>query len=137
MLERLAQEQLKWNCRRGLLELDIVLERMLRTKLDGLNEKALAELEVLLELPDNDLWDIVKGKSEPIHVYEPLTGTRADDANTKCYLAAFELMKYADAGALAAFEEHCQRYPDDALAQYHIERLREGETGEVFAMAEK
>jgi class 3 adenylate cyclase/CHASE2 domain-containing sensor protein len=80
---------------------------------------------------------IVKGKTEPIHVYEPLTGTRADDANTKSYLAAFELMKNADAGALAAFEEHCQRYPDDALAQYHIERLREGETGEVFAMAEK
>ncbi len=64
MLERLAQEKLKWNCRRGLLELDIVLERMLRTKLDGLDEKALAELEVLLELPDNDLWDIVKGKSD-------------------------------------------------------------------------
>jgi len=80
---------------------------------------------------------IVKGKTEPIHVFEPLTGTRADDANTKSYLAAFELMKNADAGALAAFEEHCQRYPDDALAQYHIERLREGETGEVFAMAEK
>ena len=80
---------------------------------------------------------IVKGKSEPIHVYEPLTGARAADANTKSYLAAFELMKNADPGALAAFEDHCKRYPDDALAEYHIDRLREGETGEVFAMAEK
>jgi len=80
---------------------------------------------------------IVKGKSEPIHVYEPLTGERATDANTKSYLAAFELMKNADPGALAAFEDHCKRYPDDALAEYHVERLREGETGEVFAMAEK
>ncbi len=64
MLERLAQEKLKWKCRRGLLELDIVLERMLRTRLDTLDEQSLAQLEVLLELPDNDLWDIVKGKSD-------------------------------------------------------------------------
>jgi adenylate cyclase len=80
---------------------------------------------------------IVKGKSEPIHVYEPLTGARAADENTALYLAAFERMKSADPGALAAFEDLCRRYPDDALAEYHLERLREGETGEVFAMAEK
>jgi adenylate cyclase len=80
---------------------------------------------------------IVKGKSEPIHVYEPLTGARADDDNTKRYLAAFELMKAKDPAALAAFEDLCRRYPDDALAEYHLDRLKEGETGEVFAMAEK
>ncbi|MCA3266481.1 MAG: adenylate/guanylate cyclase domain-containing protein, partial [Azospirillum sp.] len=80
---------------------------------------------------------IVKGKSEPIHVFEPLTGARAADENTTLYLAAFELMKSADPAALAAFEDLCRRYPDDALAEYHLERLREGETGEVFAMAEK
>jgi class 3 adenylate cyclase len=80
---------------------------------------------------------IVKGKSEPIHVYEPLTGARAADENTALYLAAFERMKSADPAALAAFEDLCRRYPDDALAEYHLERLREGETGEVFAMAEK
>ena len=80
---------------------------------------------------------IVKGKSEPIHVFEPLTGARATDENTTLYLAAFERMKNADPAALAAFEDLCQRYPDDALAEYHLERLREGETGEVFAMAEK
>ncbi len=80
---------------------------------------------------------IVKGKSEPIHVFEPLTGARANDENTKLYLAAFELLKAKDPAALAAFEDLAQRYPDDALAEYHLDRLREGETGEVFAMAEK
>ena len=80
---------------------------------------------------------IVKGKSEPIHVYEPLPADRANDENTKLYLAAFELMKAKDPGALAAFEDLCKRYPDDALAEYHLDRLKEGETGEVFAMAEK
>ncbi|MBI1245332.1 MAG: CHASE2 domain-containing protein [Alphaproteobacteria bacterium] len=80
---------------------------------------------------------IVKGKSEPIHVYEPLPPDRASDENTKAYLAAFELMKAKDPGALAAFEELCKRFPDDALAEYHLERLQAGENGEVFAMAEK
>ena len=46
-------------------------------------------------------------------------------------------MKAKDPAALAAFEDLCKRYPDDALAEYHLDRLKEGETGEVFAMAEK
>ena len=49
--------RLKWGCRRGLLELDIVLERFLE-KNDPRG------LEELLELPDNDLLDIVMGRSE-------------------------------------------------------------------------
>jgi antitoxin CptB len=56
-MERLA-DRLKWKCRRGLLELDIVLERYLQ------KHPADAELLPLLDLPDNDLWDIVNGRSE-------------------------------------------------------------------------
>jgi len=57
-MERLALERLKWKCRRGLLELDIVLQRYLQ---QGEPHPALNEL---LDLPDNDLWDIVAGRSE-------------------------------------------------------------------------
>ena len=53
-----AAERLKWKCRRGLLELDIVLERYLQ------KNPADPELSALLDLPDNDLWDIVSGRSE-------------------------------------------------------------------------
>jgi antitoxin CptB len=49
--------RLKWGCRRGLLELDIILGRFLE-KHDPRG------LEELLELPDNDLLDIVMGRSE-------------------------------------------------------------------------
>ncbi len=57
-MERVERERLKWKCRRGLLELDLVLERYLGAHPgDG----ALAEL---LDLPDNDLWEIVCGRSE-------------------------------------------------------------------------
>jgi len=57
-LDRVARERLKWQCRRGLLELDLVLERYLRAHPGD------ARLADLLELPDNELWDIVIGRSD-------------------------------------------------------------------------
>jgi antitoxin CptB len=53
----LEHNRLRWRCRRGLLELDIVLQRYL--------EKYPQPIPAaLLDLPDNDLWDIVIGRSE-------------------------------------------------------------------------
>ena len=57
-MDRVEREKLKWKCRRGLLELDIVLARYL-----GAGEPD-ARLAELLDLPDNDLWDIVAGRSD-------------------------------------------------------------------------
>ena len=57
-MDRVARERLKWKCRRGLLELDLVLEKYLRQYPED------PELAALLDLPDNDLWDIVSGRSE-------------------------------------------------------------------------
>ena len=72
---RLAR--IRWRCRRGLLELDIVLSRYLAR----LDESAAdcAELMELLELPDNDLWDIVAGRSDEYapHLREMVARLRA------------------------------------------------------------
>jgi antitoxin CptB len=57
-MDRVARDRLKWKCRRGLLELDLVLERYLQRNPED------AELSQFLDLPDNDLWDIVSGRSE-------------------------------------------------------------------------
>ena len=57
-MDRAARDRLRWKCRRGLLELDLVLERYLRQNPED------AELDALLDLPDNDLWDIVSGRSD-------------------------------------------------------------------------
>ena len=57
-MDRAARDRLKWKCRRGLLELDLVLERYLR------GNPGDRELSALLELHDNDLWDIVSGRSD-------------------------------------------------------------------------
>ena len=57
-MDRVEREKLRWRCRRGLLELDIVLGRYLERHPDD------DELGELLDLPDNDLWDIVIGRSD-------------------------------------------------------------------------
>ena len=57
-MDRVEQNRLYWKCRRGLLELDLLLEKYLEK---NPNDKELVEL---LNLEDNDLWDIVSGRSD-------------------------------------------------------------------------
>ena len=64
MLDKTAQHRLQWKCRRGLLELDLVLENFLARHVSGLDDARLALLNELLDREDNDLWDILKGSSE-------------------------------------------------------------------------
>ena len=59
-----AIERLKWKSRRGLLELDIVLERFWAGAGAVMSEGEAAALERLLLLPDNDLLDLVMGRAE-------------------------------------------------------------------------
>jgi antitoxin CptB len=57
-VDALAQRRLMWKCRRGLLELDLVLNKYLeRVPYDE-------ELVEFLDLPDNDLWEIVSGRRD-------------------------------------------------------------------------
>ena len=72
-MERIEREKLKWKCRRGLLELDIVLDRYLEAG------EPIAGLSELLDLPDNDLWDIVVGRSDDYqpHLTEVVARLRA------------------------------------------------------------
>ena len=59
-LDTVSLNRLKWMCRRGLLELDLVFEKFIPT----LKDEDVQPLLALLELPDNDLWDIVSGRSD-------------------------------------------------------------------------
>jgi antitoxin CptB len=60
-VDALAQSRLKWKCRRGLLELDLVLQDFVENHLE---DRDLDALNDLLELEDNDLWEIVSGRSD-------------------------------------------------------------------------
>ena len=57
-------ERARWRCRRGLLELDIVLQRFMDAYYVKLDEAELRQFEILLDLPDNDLWDMIAVKKE-------------------------------------------------------------------------
>ena len=67
-MEAIAPDRIKriaWRCRRGMLENDLVLSRFLDQRGDSLTEREVAMLDVLLELPDNELWDLIAGREEP------------------------------------------------------------------------
>ena len=71
-LDRAGLDRLRWRCRRGLLELDIVLGRYLDRYAAGMEREELDALAELLDMPDNDLWDVVSGRSER---YDPRLGS--------------------------------------------------------------
>ncbi len=55
-------DRVRWHCRRGLLELDLVLSRFLERHWAELTESQKAVFSRLLEYPDNDLWDLLSGR---------------------------------------------------------------------------
>ena len=54
-----AFERARWRCRRGMLELDIILQRFMSVYYSRLSFDEMAQFEQLLSLPDNDLWDLI------------------------------------------------------------------------------
>ena len=60
-MDRVAQSRLRWKCRRGLLELDLVLQGYFEKHFE---EEDASTLNELLDLPDNDLWDFVSGRRD-------------------------------------------------------------------------
>ncbi len=63
-------ERVRWRCRRGLLELDIVLGRFIKQRYPALDDRQRSVFEELLDLPDTHLWDVITGKIEPPHEHQ-------------------------------------------------------------------
>jgi succinate dehydrogenase flavin-adding protein (antitoxin of CptAB toxin-antitoxin module) len=57
-------DRIRWHCRRGLLELDLVLADFLARHLETLDSQQLENFRELLDYPDNDLLDLVMGRAE-------------------------------------------------------------------------
>ncbi len=57
--------RLRWRCRRGMLELDIVLQRFLDQGYTGLDEHQRQAFTDLLELPDNTLLAYLNKQEQP------------------------------------------------------------------------
>ena len=61
----LERRRLRWRARRGLLENDIVVTRYLDRHGQDLTADDVLALEALLDLPDNELLDLLLGRKEP------------------------------------------------------------------------
>jgi len=57
--------KLRWRCRRGLLENDLFIERFFRRHEETLTNRQAAGLLTLMDLPDNDLLDLLLARREP------------------------------------------------------------------------
>lgn len=59
------KNRLKWACRRGMLELDVLLDNFLEQAYSLLSTSDQALFERLLATPDPELFDYLMGKAIP------------------------------------------------------------------------
>ena len=65
LLDERALSKLRWRCRRGLLENDLIIERFFAKYESGLTVWQARGLADLMELADNDLLDLLLRRREP------------------------------------------------------------------------
>ena len=84
-IDAAALSKLRWRCRRGLLENDLLLERLF-TRPSPLTQAEANGLYLLMELPDNDLLDLFLGRQMPTgtldrpEVHQVIEAVRAERA---------------------------------------------------------
>ncbi|HIE90325.1 MAG: succinate dehydrogenase assembly factor 2 [Methylophilaceae bacterium] len=59
-----AERRLAWRCRRGMLELDIVLQRFVANHFNELTMQELIALDAMLDLPDSNFWKLIADTAE-------------------------------------------------------------------------
>ena len=77
--------------------------------------------------PVGDL--MLRGRSEPLRAYEPLSPATFEAPVTAQYSEAFTKLEAEDAGAMPAFAALVGLHSDDALAGFHLRRLLNGAKG--------
>ena len=58
--------RLRWRCRRGLLENDLLIERYFASHGSAITPSQAEGLQLLMELADNDLLDLLLRRTEPV-----------------------------------------------------------------------
>tara|TARA_R110002124_G_scaffold12051_1_gene57477 strand:+ start:2883 stop:5069 length:2187 start_codon:yes stop_codon:yes gene_type:complete len=80
---------------------------------------------------------VLKGKTEAIEAFEPISHEAATSALVVRYLEAFDLLSREDPGARGLFEKLKADYPKDPLVNLHYERIISGVISPVIVLAEK
>ncbi len=76
----------------------------------------------------------LRGRSEPLAAFEPLTAARAADPLAASYAEAFQLAEAGDAGAVGAFAALLGQARQDGLVGFHLKRLLDGQRGMVVEL---
>jgi len=58
-----SKTDLRWQCRRGMLELDLILNNFIDNGLDSLPDDERATFEHVLSYPDQTLYDLLLGNT--------------------------------------------------------------------------
>jgi antitoxin CptB len=64
-MDPVTLNRLRWRCRRGMLENDLILTRFLDSRGDGITDAEVVALDAMLRMSDNDLWEMLSGRQEP------------------------------------------------------------------------
>jgi adenylate cyclase len=78
---------------------------------------------------------ILRGKSQELKVFEPLTPERADAPAMLAYREAFTKLEAGDPVASQMFAAVVGQYGGDPLATFHLKRLLAGETGDLITFS--
>ena len=64
--KEIERSRLLWQCRRGMLELDAMLQAFMDKAYDDLTEQQQKAFEILLQTPDQLLLEYLMGRTIPI-----------------------------------------------------------------------
>jgi adenylate cyclase len=82
--------------------------------------------------PIGDL--VLRGRSEKLRAFEPLTAEAYADPATEAYALAFAKLEARDPAAMPAFAALVGMRSDDALVSFHLKRLLNGANGTRIEM---
>ncbi len=57
-------DRVRWHCRRGMLELDLLLQRFVDRHLESLTPDEMERFKAVLDLQDGDLWQLLSGRAD-------------------------------------------------------------------------
>lgn len=64
MIDSAEMSRLRWRCRRGMKELDVIMSRYLEQRYANATEAEQVQFNRLLEMPDPELYRLLLGKDE-------------------------------------------------------------------------
>ncbi len=80
---------------------------------------------------------ILKGKTNGLRVFEPMTRDKTQTSAIKAYNAAYEMLESDNPAAKQAFAAIVAKYGEDPLAVFHLVRLLAGDSGITIKVGEK